>query len=270
VHSTDFVAKMINMEFEMRKHYLNGSRPVAFVTGGGRGIGRATVLRLAQGGWDICLTWTSDEASAIETVQVCTAFGSVARAVRADIACESDIIAAFDVAQNMGPLVAVINNAGVLDVQCHVKDMSVSRVARILNVNVLGTIICCREAVRRLNTDFPGGGSIVNVSSRAAVLGGAFEYVDYAASKAAIDALTIGLAKEVARLGIRVNSVRPALINTGIHAAGGEPDRVERLADLIPMGRGGEPEEVAAAIIWLLSPESSFVTGITIDVSGGL
>lgn len=246
------------------------TRPVALVTGGGRGIGRATALRLARDGWDICLTWNTDERSAAATAAECIASGSRALAVRADIALERDVLAAFDVAAAFGPLVGVVNNAGIVAVQSDVEDLSSERLERIMRVNVIGTFFCCREAVHRLRTDRPGGASIVNVSSRAAVLGGAHEYVDYAASKAAIDTLTVGLSREVASRGIRVNAVRPALIRTEIHADGGDPGRVERLAERIPLKRGGEASEVAAGIAWLLSPDSSYVTGAVLDIAGGL
>ena len=246
---------------------MNG---VYVVTGGGRGIGAATALRLATGGRTLCLTWNTQQDAAEDVARRCRSLGAQALAVRADVAVEADVVALFDRASSLGPLRGVVNNAGVLGPQGRVETLGAERVLRILTVNVLGTLLCCREAVKCMSTRLGGsGGAIVNVSSRAAVSGGANEYVDYAASKAAVDAITVGLAAEVAAEGIRVNSVRPALIRTDIHASGGDPGRVERLGRNVPMGRGGEPDEVAAPIVWLLSDESSYVTGTTIDVAGG-
>ena len=243
---------------------------VVVVTGGGRGIGAATSRRLAASGCTVCITWTRDRQAAEDVVAQCTQLGALARAVRADVSEEHDVVALFESAAELGPLRGLVNNAGVLGPQSRVDSFDAARVVRTLAVNVLGVLLCCREAVLRMSTRRGGeGGTIVNVSSRAAVLGSPDEYVDYAASKAAVDTITVGLALEVAREGIRVNGVRPGLIRTDIHASGGDPGRVDRLAATVPMGRGGEPDEVAASIVWLLSEESSFVTGSVIDVAGG-
>jgi NAD(P)-dependent dehydrogenase (short-subunit alcohol dehydrogenase family) len=243
---------------------------VHLVTGGSRGIGAATVRRLCADGRTVCFTWTTQEQAADALVERCRRLGARVQAVRADVSSEPDVLALFDAAAAMGTLRGLVNNAGVLGPQGKVEALTAPRIRRTLDVNVVGTLLCCREAVARMSTRRGGrGGAIVNVSSRAAVLGGSDEYVDYAASKAAVDAITVGLAKEVAADGIRVNGVRPGLIRTGIHASGGEPGRVERLAGSVPIGRGGEPDEVAAPIVWLLSDESSYVTGTTLDVSGG-
>ena len=240
------------------------------LTGGGRGIGAATALRLAAAGWDVCLTWTTQEQPAQDVVLACRALGVQAEAVRADVSREDDVRRLFEAADALGPVRGLVNNGGVLGPQGRVETLTAARITRTLEVNVLGALLCAQEAVRRMSTRHGGsGGVIVNVSSRAAVLGGPNEYVDYAASKAAVDAITVGLAKEVAAEGIRVTGVRPGLIRTDIHASGGDPTRVDRLAPTVPMGRGGEPDEVAALIVWLMSDEASYVTGTTVDVSGG-
>ncbi|MDQ3166903.1 MAG: SDR family oxidoreductase [Actinomycetota bacterium] len=244
---------------------------VYVVTGGGRGIGAATVRHLAAAGHDVCFTWSTHEEEAHSVVEACRELGVKASTVQADVSEEGDVRWLFEQVDHMGVLRGLVNNAGILGPQGRFEGLDPARSMRILEVNVLGTLLCCREAVTRMSNRRGGaGGAIVNVSSRAAVLGGPNEYVDYAASKAGVDAITVGLAAEVAGEGIRVNGVRPALIRTDIHASGGDPTRVDRLGRNVPMGRGGEPEEVAAPIAWLLSDASSFVTGTTIDVAGGL
>ena len=225
-------------------------RGVVLVTGGSRGIGAAVARSAAAAGWAVCLTYRDDEAAAAAVVAEIEAAGGVAAAVRADVAVEADVLAAFAAADAMGPLTALVANAGIVGPKARVDELTVERVERILAVNVLGTIICCREAVRRLSTRHGGsGGSIVLVSSAAGRLGGSGEYVDYAASKGAVDTLGVGLAREVAGEGIRVNVVRPGVIDTDIHASGGQPDRVARLTPLLPIGRAGRADEVAAAVV---------------------
>lgn len=243
----------------------------AVVTGGSRGIGTATARLLAAQGWDLAVVYLRDAEAAADTVTACAAAGRQARAIRADVAVEADVLRLFaEVDESLPPLGALVNNAGIVGPKVEVADLTAARIERMLAVNVTGPILCAREAVRRLSTARGGsGGVIVNVSSVAARIGAPGEYVDYAASKAAIDAFTLGLAKEVATQGIRVNAVRPGIVRTGIHASGGQPDRVERLQHLIPMQRAGEPDEIAAAIAWLCSPEASYVTGSILDVSGG-
>jgi NAD(P)-dependent dehydrogenase (short-subunit alcohol dehydrogenase family) len=241
------------------------------ISGGGRGIGAATALLAAQHGYDICLIWRQDAVAAQDVVQRVRAMGRGALAVQADVSQEAEILAVFARIQEAGmQLAGLVNNAGMLERQMRVEEMDVARWQRVLAVNLLGTFICSREAVKRLSTKHGGpGGSIVNLSSVAARIGAPNEYVDYAAAKAAVDAFTLGLAKEVATEGIRVNAVRPGVIYTDIHASGGEPDRVQRVRQLVPMKRGGQPEEIAQAIVWLLSEQASYITGTLLDVSGG-
>jgi NAD(P)-dependent dehydrogenase (short-subunit alcohol dehydrogenase family) len=243
---------------------------VAVITGGGRGIGAATALLLAARGWDVCVGYNADADAAGGVVAGCVAAGRKATAVRADVASEPDVLALFAAADELGQVAALVNNAGIVDRKRRVDEMTRDRIERMLAVNVIGAFLCAREAVRRMSTRHGGGGgTIVNLSSAASRIGGAGEYVDYAASKGAVDTLTLGLAREVAEEGVRVNAIRPGFIHTGIHASGGQPDRIERLRDAIPMRRGGQPEEIAAAVAWLCSDEASYVTGAILDVSGG-
>ncbi len=243
---------------------------VVIVTGGSRGIGAATAVLAAERGYDVCLAYRQAADAAAEVVDRCREYGRTAVAVEADVSVEADVARLFAAADEVGPLGGLVNNAGILGRQSRLADLDPARIEHTLRVNVVGAFLCAREAVHRMSTAAGGaGGAIVNVSSRAAALGGANEYVDYAASKAALDAMTVGLSREVAGEGIRVNSVRPGLIYTDIHASGGDPGRVDRLSGGVPMGRGGTPDEVARAILWLLSDESSYVTGTIIDVSGG-
>lgn len=243
------------------------AKGVALVTGGGRGIGAATSRRLAEAGWDVAVSFRARESEAEKVAAACRDLGRRAITVRADVAVESDVLDLFAVVEErLGTPRALVNNAGIVPEAGRVESFSVDRLRHVLDVNVVGSFLAVREAVRRMSTARGGaGGVIVNVSSRAAVLGSAGEYVDYAASKAAIDALTVGLAHEVAAEGIRVVGVRPGLIDTDIHA----PGRLERLGSTPPLGRPGLPEEVAGAIAWLVSDEASYVTGATLDVSGG-
>lgn len=244
---------------------------VLLVTGGSRGIGAATALLAARQGWAVAVNYTANSLAADEVVRSIRASGGTAITVQADVADEAQVLRMFEkVDAKLGRLTGLVNNAGVVDVTARVDEMSAARWKRMFDINVFGSFLCAREAVRRMSTRHGGdGGSIVNLSSAAARLGAPGQYVDYAAAKGAIDAFTIGLAKEVAAEGIRVNAVRPGLIYTDIHASGGEAGRVDRLKDAVPMKRGGTAEEVANAILWLLSDESSYATGTFIDVSGG-
>ena len=243
---------------------------VLVVTGGSRGIGAAVARAAASAGWSVALTYRDDEAAAAAVVADVEAAGGVAVAVRADVAVEDDVLAAFAAADRLGPLTGLVANAGVVAPRARVDEYTAERVQRLLAVDVLGTVLCCREAVRRMSTRHGGGGGgIVLVSSAASRLGSPGEYVDYAATKGAVDTLGVGLAREVAGEGIRVNVVRPGIVDTGIHAAGGQPDRVARLAPTVPMGRAGRADEVAAAVLWLLGEESGYCTGSVLDVAGG-
>jgi NAD(P)-dependent dehydrogenase (short-subunit alcohol dehydrogenase family) len=244
---------------------------IAVVTGGSRGIGAATVELLAALGWDVCVTFREREVEAAEVVARCNAAGRRALAVRADVSIEADVLELFaKVDRELGPITTLVNNAGIVGPKSRVDEMSADRVRQTFGVNVVGAFTCAREAIRRMSTRHGGaGGAIVNVSSIATRIGSPGEYVDYAASKAAIDTMTLGLSKELASEGVRVNAVRPGIIDTEIHAAGGQPDRIERLKDSIPMGRAGRATEIAEAVAWLCSDRASYVTGALLDVGGG-
>jgi len=244
---------------------------ILIVTGGSRGIGAATARLAAQRGYAVCVNYAQDRIAAQSITDEIKEKGGQAIAVACDISSEPEVVRLFEsVDKAFGRVTDLVNNAGILERQVRVEEMDAARINRIFATNVTGAFLCAREAVRRMSTRYGGaGGAIVNVSSAAARLGAPGEYVDYAASKAAIDTFTIGLAKEVATEGVRVNAVRPGVIYTDIHASGGEPDRVERVKGAVPMRRGGRVEEVAHAILWLLSDEASYTTGAFIDVAGG-
>ena len=244
---------------------------VILITGGSRGIGAATARLAAQRGYAVCINYKSHAVAAHALVDEIAAAGGHAIAMAADISIESEVMRLFETCEaNLGPLTALVNNAGILETQMRLINIDSARLERIFATNVIGSFICAREAIKRMSTKRGGtGGAIVNVSSGASRLGSPNEYIDYAASKGAIDTLTIGLSKEVADEGIRVNAVRPGFIYTEMHASGGEPGRVDRIKEQVPMKRGGTAEEVAQAILWLLSDEASYVTGAFIDVTGG-
>ena len=244
---------------------------IVLITGGSRGIGAATALRAASQGYAVAVNYTRNADAANAVVQQITAGGGTAIALQADVADESQVLEMYrQIDSRLGPLTALVNNAGVIDVAARVDEMDVRRLRRMFDINLLGSFVCAREALLRMSTRHGGkGGSIVNVSSVAARLGGPGQYVDYSASKGAIDTFTIGLAKEVATENVRVNAVRPGIIETDIHASGGLPDRAREMATMVPMQRSGSAQEVANAIVWLMSPEASYVTGTIVDVSGG-
>ncbi len=246
-------------------------KPALLITGASRGIGAATAVLAAQHGWAVAVNYTNNATAAGRVVQQIQDTGGTAIAVQADVGDEAQILRMFaEVDSQLGRISGLVNNAGVVDVTAKVEAQSWARWERMMRINVLGSFACAREAVKRMSTAHGGsGGSIVNVSSAAARLGAPGQYVDYAATKSAIDAFTIGLAKEVANEGIRVNAVRPGLIDTDIHASGGLPNRVRDLAHLVPMQRGGTSEEVAQAIVWLLSNASNYTTMSLMEISGG-
>lgn len=244
---------------------------LALVTGASRGIGRATALMLAAKGYRVAVNYRQREAEALRVVEEIQQQGGDAFAVQADIGNEDQLMAMFErLDEQDAPLTVLVNNAGILFKQCRVEQLDAARIQKVFATNVTGTFLCCREAVKRMGTHHGGkGGAIVNVSSAASRLGAPNEYVDYAASKGAMDTLTKGLSLEVAQQGIRVNAVRPGLIYTEMHADGGEPGRVDRLSSALPIGRGGQAEEIAEAIVWLASDAASYITGSFIDAAGG-
>ena len=245
--------------------------PVVIITGGGRGIGAATARLAAAKGYAVCISFLQNRAAAQAVVQDIKDQGGSAIAVQGDVASEPDVMRLFHESdRSLGPLAALVNNAGIVVTKSRVEAMDAARLQRMFATNAVGPFLCAREAIKRMSTKHGGkGGAIVNVSSGAARLGSPGEWVDYAASKGAVDTMTLGLSKELADEGIRVNCVRPGFVNTEIHATAGEPNRIDRLRDSIPMKRGGEPEEVARAILWLLSEEASYSTGAILDVTGG-
>jgi NAD(P)-dependent dehydrogenase (short-subunit alcohol dehydrogenase family) len=250
---------------------LKHSKKTMLVTGGSRGIGAEVALIAAQRGYAVAVNYASNEKAAAQVVEQITQLGGEAFAIQGDVAIEQDILRMFTaIDTRWGRLDALINNAGIVDVKARVDEMSVERLQKMFTTNVVGSFLCAREAIKRMSKKYQhDGGVIINLSSAAARLGSPSEYVDYASSKGAIDTMTIGLSKELAAEGIRVNAVRPGLIDTDIHASGGQPDRVARFISMIPMQRGGTAEEVANTVMWLASEEASYVTGALIDVGGG-
>ncbi len=247
------------------------TQQLCLITGASRGIGAACATLLAAQGWSVAVNFQANSLAADSVVRAIRAAGGTSIAIQADVAVEDQVLRMFDqLDAKFGPLAGLVNNAGVVDVASRVADMSVARLERMWRVNVTSAFVCAREAVKRMSTRHGGaGGAIVNVGSAAARLGAPGQYVDYAASKAAIDTFTVGLAREVAAEGIRVNCVRPGIIDTDIHASGGQPDRVNQLAPQVPMQRGGSADEVAQAVAWLLSGQASYTTGAILDVTGG-
>lgn len=247
------------------------TKPVMIITGSSRGIGAACARLAGSHGYAVCVNYVRDAGAADAVVSEIADAGGTAIAIKADISQEADVLRLFDTTdKELGTLSVLINNAGILEKQTRLEDIDANRIDRVFATNVRGAFLCAREAVKRMSTRHGGkGGAIVNVSSRAAVLGSPNEYVDYAASKGAIDTMTTGLAREVAGYGIRVNAVRPGFIYTDIHSTGGEPDRVDRIGPTLPMERGGTAEEVANAILWLASDKASYSTGALLDISGG-
>ncbi|WP_213881802.1 SDR family oxidoreductase [Pseudomonas sp. dw_358] len=250
---------------------MNRDIPLILITGGSRGVGAATARLAAEQGYDVAISFVSDEAAALAVVADVRARGRQGLAVRADSADPQQVLHLFaEIDRAFGRIDVLVNNAGVLALQSRLEDLEFERMQRIFAVNAIGPILCAQQAIKRMSTRHNGrGGSIVNISSASARLGSPGEYIDYAASKGALETFTTGLAKEVAREGIRVNGLRPGHIYTEMHASGGEPGRVDRVRESIPMGRGGQPEEVARGILWLAGPEASFVTGTFLDVTGG-
>jgi len=261
----------VGHQIKSKKEILKLENKVVIVTGGSRGIGAAISKLAGQKGWSVCVNYNNSKSSADEVVNEISKSGGTAFAVAGDISNESDVVRLFEVAESeLGQLTALVNNAGIITPQSPLVEMDVSRLQQVFNTNVIGSFLCAREAVKRMSSiRNGGGGSITNLSSAAARIGSPNEFIDYAASKGAIDTMTLGLAKEVAIEGIRVNAVRPGIIDTNLHADAGDATRPEKLKQYIPMQRVGSPEEVARTVLWLMSQEASYITGALVDVTGG-